>query len=186
MVGADSGNKPRYHCHLDKVDALMRPDWSKPADKQVCIKQKFNTMKITRTSGFTGKTHTHELPVTQAQLDAWHNGELAQRAFPNLSRDEREFIMTGVTPAEWDKVFKNVIPVTKDDYMGKGQFTFDISDKKVNGQDPAITDVLFLKNLATGVEVEFNYLHPDLCNEEIAGWRYQSVDKKYKLLIIND
>jgi hypothetical protein len=28
-----------------------------------------------------------------------------QNAMPHLSADEREFIMTGITPTEWDEMF---------------------------------------------------------------------------------
>lgn len=62
-------------------------------------------MLITRTSMFTGKTTTLEIPVTQEQLDSWNKGELIQNAMPNLSVDEREFIKTGVTKEEWDETF---------------------------------------------------------------------------------
>lgn len=62
-------------------------------------------MEITRTSMFTGKIHTLDLPVTQAQIDLWEGGLYAQDAFPHLSPDEREFIMTGVTAQEWDERF---------------------------------------------------------------------------------
>ena len=58
-------------------------------------------MKITKQSMFTGKTHTMDLPVTQAQFDAWIGGELVQNAFSNLTLDECEFIKTGCTPEEW-------------------------------------------------------------------------------------
>ena len=61
-------------------------------------------MKITRTSWFTGKTRTLDLNVTQEQLDIYDNGELLQRAFPQLSADDREFIKTGVTAEEWDEI----------------------------------------------------------------------------------
>ena len=36
---------------------------------------------------------------------AWFNGKLAQDAFPFLSASEREFLITGITPEEWDKLF---------------------------------------------------------------------------------
>lgn len=62
-------------------------------------------MKITRTSPFSGLKHTMEISVTQAQLDAWKNGELIQRAMPNLAPDQREFIKTGITPKEWAEAF---------------------------------------------------------------------------------
>jgi hypothetical protein len=63
------------------------------------------TMKITRTSRLTGKTSVMNLDITQAQLDAWVDGELVQNAMPELSAEEREFLMTGITPDEWDSVF---------------------------------------------------------------------------------
>jgi len=62
-------------------------------------------MKITRTSRLTGKTSVMNLDITQAQLDAWVDGELVQNAMPELSAEEREFLMTGITPDEWDSVF---------------------------------------------------------------------------------
>jgi len=60
-------------------------------------------MKIHRTSTLTGKPHTKDIPVTQEQLDRWRDGELIQNAMPNLNADDREFLMTGITPEEWDK-----------------------------------------------------------------------------------
>jgi len=58
-------------------------------------------MKITRKSILTGKVHTMDLPVSQEQLDAYEKGEYLQYAFPQLLPEEREFIKTGITPAEW-------------------------------------------------------------------------------------
>lgn len=62
-------------------------------------------MQITRTSPFTGKLHIREIDVTEAQLEAWQGGQLIQEAMPHLSVDDREFLMTGITPEEWDKMF---------------------------------------------------------------------------------
>tara|TARA_B100000029_G_scaffold473283_1_gene514526 strand:+ start:1311 stop:1484 length:174 start_codon:yes stop_codon:yes gene_type:complete len=56
---------------------------------------------------FTGKEHTLEIPVTEDQLNAWKNGKLIQDAMPNLTPDQREFLMTGSTPQEWDSIFKD-------------------------------------------------------------------------------
>ncbi len=58
-------------------------------------------MIIRRTSPFSGQDNTMDLPVTQAQLDLWQGGELAQNVFSNLNAEQREFIMTGITPEEW-------------------------------------------------------------------------------------
>ena len=62
-------------------------------------------MKITKTSPFSGNTNVMEIDVTKEQLSSWESGVLIQNAMPNLSADEREFIMTGITPAEWDSAF---------------------------------------------------------------------------------
>ena len=62
-------------------------------------------MKITRQSMSTGIVRTLDLPVTQEQLDLWESGLVIQRAMPNLTADEREFIMTGITGDEWKAIF---------------------------------------------------------------------------------
>jgi hypothetical protein len=62
-------------------------------------------MLIVRRSPFTGKIHEMEIAVTQHQLYMWQTGTAIQRAMPNLTADQREFIMTGITPAEWAETF---------------------------------------------------------------------------------
>ena len=62
-------------------------------------------MKVTRTSAFTGVTRTLDLPITEQDLRAWNNGMLIQDACPDLTDEEREFIMTGVSPEEWKAAF---------------------------------------------------------------------------------
>lgn len=64
-------------------------------------------MLITRKSPFTGKIHTMEINVTHAQIAAWENGKPIQNVMPNVSADHREFLMTGITPDEWNATFKN-------------------------------------------------------------------------------
>lgn len=60
-------------------------------------------MEITRKSFLTGIERTLEIPVTQEQLSKWESGILIQDAMPNLTPDQREFILTGVTSEEWDE-----------------------------------------------------------------------------------
>jgi hypothetical protein len=62
-------------------------------------------MLIQKKSGLTGNTSTMDIAVTAVQIASWQEGELIQNAMPNLSADEREFIMTGITPDEWASVF---------------------------------------------------------------------------------
>tara|TARA_R110002126_G_scaffold83924_1_gene204424 strand:- start:659 stop:859 length:201 start_codon:yes stop_codon:yes gene_type:complete len=59
---------------------------------------------ITRTSPITNETICMEIEITQDQYDAWKSGVLIQDAMPDLSADDREYIMTGMTPEDWDKL----------------------------------------------------------------------------------
>ena len=60
-------------------------------------------MLVKKQDPFTGKLNTFEINVTQDQLDAWKAGTFIQEAMPNLSPEEREFIMTGIVPDSWQK-----------------------------------------------------------------------------------
>ncbi len=62
-------------------------------------------MKITRRSPHTGTASTMDLPITEGQIRAWQGGELIQDVMPTLSPDEREFLKTGYTPADWQEIF---------------------------------------------------------------------------------
>ena len=63
-------------------------------------------MLVTRLSPFPHKENTMELDVTPEQLARYEQGnELIQNVFPNLSAEHREFIMTGITPKEWNATF---------------------------------------------------------------------------------
>lgn len=70
-------------------------------------------MKITMKSPFTGTINTLEIDVTMKQIEAWHDGALIQDVMPDVSADEREFIMTGITPEEWKEAFDDY-----DDHFG--------------------------------------------------------------------
>jgi hypothetical protein len=61
-------------------------------------------MKITKKSDLTGVEHTMEIPVTREQIHEWEGGTLIQRAMPNLTNIQREFLMTGITDEEWDEL----------------------------------------------------------------------------------
>ena len=62
-------------------------------------------MLVTRKSLFSGKENTMDLDVTEEQLQRWRSGELVQDVFPHLAADEREFLVSGCLPDEWDEVF---------------------------------------------------------------------------------
>jgi 7,8-dihydro-6-hydroxymethylpterin-pyrophosphokinase len=62
-------------------------------------------MKIQRTSAQSGITRTLDLDLTLDEYASWRGGELIQNAMPRLNADEREFLMTGITAEEWEKLF---------------------------------------------------------------------------------
>jgi len=66
-------------------------------------------MIVERKSIVTGKVYEMDINITQQQLFDFMNGRsgLAQEAFPDLSVDEREFIISGIHPTEWEQLFGN-------------------------------------------------------------------------------
>ena len=63
-------------------------------------------MQITRTSPVSGITRSLEIPCTEKQMAAYKDGALTQDAFPDLTADQREYILTGITKDEWDRLFE--------------------------------------------------------------------------------
>ena len=59
-------------------------------------------MQITRISPLTGKKNTREIDVTVTQLKQWKAGGLIQSVMPHLSDDDREFLISGSTPEDWN------------------------------------------------------------------------------------
>ena len=78
--------------------------------KQVEIKNAMESglciVDVVAVSAFSGKTSKMEMCLDLDDLDMWRHGEKAiQNAMPYLTADQREFLMTGVTPEEWEKAF---------------------------------------------------------------------------------
>lgn len=62
-------------------------------------------MFIQKRSMITGQINEMELPITKEQFDDWQSGRLIQYAMPHLNDEQREFLMTGITPQEWSQQF---------------------------------------------------------------------------------
>ena len=62
-------------------------------------------MIIKRKSELTGITHEKEIDVDQQQFLNWASGIHIQNAMPNVSAEDRIFIITGITPEEHDGAF---------------------------------------------------------------------------------
>lgn len=54
-------------------------------------------MKFTRVSIVSGIERTRDLPVTEEQMKKFNEGALIQECFPQLSNEDREFLITGMT-----------------------------------------------------------------------------------------
>jgi hypothetical protein len=60
--------------------------------------------------------HAHEVEVNEVDYWDWQDGELAQNAFPYLSADEREMLISGICPTCWDKMFGSDEEPDEDDH----------------------------------------------------------------------
>lgn len=51
-----------------------------------------------------------EIPISEEEFyicyEKFQNGEMIQNAFPMLNADQREFILTGTLPEQWDEMFQ--------------------------------------------------------------------------------
>ena len=62
-------------------------------------------MLIKRQSPMSGDWNEKEIPITKEQMDAYESGTAIQVAMPNISADDREFILTGATAEDWATLF---------------------------------------------------------------------------------
>lgn len=68
------------------------------------IERPAGRIEIYRKCTVTNKVYS--VCVSEHKYKRWKTGnELIQNVFPELDADQREFLMTGTTPAEWDKMF---------------------------------------------------------------------------------
>ena len=63
-------------------------------------------MDITKKCTITGKMNTRFIKgLTEEMMQEWADGVLIQEAMPTVSPEDREFIMTGITPEVWTQQF---------------------------------------------------------------------------------
>ena len=65
------------------------------------------TMQVTRKSMLSGESNTMDLPVTEKMLERWRAGGLVQKVMPHLSAEQREFLISGCMPEEWDEMMRD-------------------------------------------------------------------------------
>ena len=69
-------------------------------------------VEVERVSPLTGKTNKMYLDISAEQIEEWNRFPSQRRyiqdIFPNLTQDEREFIMTGYTVSDWKEMEKSL------------------------------------------------------------------------------
>lgn len=64
-------------------------------------------MLITKVFPFSGKENTLDINITEEQLQEYLSPDKPiQNVLPHLSAEHREFLMTGITLEEWNRMFK--------------------------------------------------------------------------------
>ena len=63
-------------------------------------------MRITRKSAISGIERTRDIPVNPEDYITWDKGYAnIGEAMPYLSDSDKEFILSGILPGEWETVF---------------------------------------------------------------------------------
>jgi len=53
----------------------------------------------------TVKKEPYSVDVVEREYEIWRNGAVIQRVMPQLDANQREFIISGLTPAEFDALY---------------------------------------------------------------------------------
>jgi hypothetical protein len=70
---------------------------------RLIVQDESEWLDIKRLCVVTGEHY--EVRVRRTDWEAWKGGKLAQLAFPYLSREDREFIISGTSPKGWEELF---------------------------------------------------------------------------------
>jgi hypothetical protein len=62
-----------------------------------------DTITFTGPCMVTGKLYSVTVPIIG--IRAYNEGEMIQTAFPSVSVDDREFLISGYSPEGWKKIF---------------------------------------------------------------------------------
>lgn len=60
-------------------------------------------IRVSGNCRITGKPHSVTVPLDG--YNQWKAGALIQNALPRTSRDDREWLMSGISPEGWEKEF---------------------------------------------------------------------------------
>lgn len=68
---------------------------------------KINHKEVTIVTACPFCGHANEIAVNEADYWDWQDGALVQDAFPYLSADEREMLISGICPTCWEETFRD-------------------------------------------------------------------------------
>jgi hypothetical protein len=71
--------------------------------KRASVRMVGMTVHFERVCQVTGQTHS--IVVDAGDVRRWEQGELIQEVWPGMTPDNREILVSGWTPAEWDVLF---------------------------------------------------------------------------------
>ena len=77
------------------------------------MKKNYKEIQVVTSCPFCGKAHS--VWVNEIDYLDWQDGELAQNAFPYLSADDREMLISGICPSCWNGMFGSA-DVTDEDW----------------------------------------------------------------------
>lgn len=72
-------------------------------------------MKVERIHPITKEINTLDLDINEEEIDSYMRGVSVQEAFPRINADEREFIISGLLPGEYDDLHEKVGGLTKEE-----------------------------------------------------------------------
>ena len=58
--------------------------------------------------GYEFADEKYKVFIPAEELFAYNQGELIQTAMPSVSAEDREWLMTGTSPEDWDQLFVNM------------------------------------------------------------------------------
>jgi hypothetical protein len=62
-----------------------------------------NMRTVSKVCGVTGQLYS--VDVNELAYQAWQDGAFIQNVMPELTSDEREFLISGLTPDEFNELF---------------------------------------------------------------------------------
>lgn len=63
-------------------------------------------VRVYKASVINGNINSMVLPTRQGELEYWEDSNaLVQDVFPHFTAAQREFLISGLTPEEWNKLF---------------------------------------------------------------------------------